>query len=336
MPVWQIFYDAPVLILAAVIVACSWLPPLRRRLPLVPPLPGAARPDDPVRVALGVLAVGALLYSVTYELRSYLADGMLLVEYDWWAYADLLLGTCVALLGLTLTITAFRRTPVAPVAPAHPRTWHSFLDAGQLWLLIVPTILLLALATFAGSVSSPDEDGIYRILELDVGEDADGVGGGMLISFFGWAYGLPVAGVALALMLLTLLVLHVNAVRPFLRPETVAAEEASRSTLATLFLLFGAGAVLVTLARATQVVSTAGDITLVRDGYQWETSVSAISPWLFWAALAIQLLGYVLLLMVARIALRRPGALPGPLPDALPDAQSSPATRSRRGLNTRG
>lgn len=332
MALWEVLYDVPVLILAAAIVACSWLPPLRRRLPRVPPLPGAARPDPLVRIVLGVLAVGALLYSASYRLRSYLADGMLLLEYNWWAYADLLLVTCVALLGLALTITAFRRTPVAPVAPAHPRTWRSFLSAGQLWLLIVPTILLLALVAFAGSVSSPDEDGIYRILELDVGEDADGVGGGMLISFFGWAYGLPVAGVALALMLLTLLVLHVNAVRPFLRPETVAAEETSRSTLATLFILFSAGTVLVTLARATRLVSTAGDITLVREGYQWETSVSAISPWLFWAGLALQLLGYVLLLMVARIALRRPSALP----DAHSGAPSSPATGSHRGLNTHG
>ncbi|MBE1515209.1 hypothetical protein [Nesterenkonia halotolerans] len=328
MPVWQIFYDAPILILAAVIVACSSLPTLRRRLPHVPRLPGEARPDPIVRVGLGVLTVGALIYSVSYELRSYLADGMLLAEYHWWAYADLLLGACAALIFLTLLMLLFRRTSAAPVAPAHPRTWRSFLNAGQLWLLIVPTILLLALVAFAGSVSSPDEDGIYRILVLDVGEDADGVGGGMLISFFGWAYGLPVAGVALALVLLTLVVLHVNAVRPFLRPETVAAEEASRSALATLFVLFGAGAVLVTLARATRVVSTAGDVTLVRDGYQWETSVSAISPWLFWSALALQLLGYVLLLMVARIALRRPSALP--------DAQASPATRSHPGLNAHG
>ncbi|GAA1151045.1 hypothetical protein [Nesterenkonia lutea] len=310
MPVWQIVVDAPILILAVVILACFSLPSLRRRLPQVPHLPGSARPDGAVRVALGVLAVLALLYSVSYQLRSYLADGMLLVDYHWWSYADLLLGACVALLCFVLLMVLFRRTPAAPVAPARPRTWRSFLGAGQLWLLIVPTILLLGLVAFAGSASSPDEDGIHRILELDVGEDAAGVGGGMRISFFGWAYGLPVAGVTLALVLLTLLVLHVNAVRPFLRPETVTAEAASRSTLATLFILFSAGAVLVTLARATRLVSQAGDITLVRDGYEWQTSVSAISPWLFWASLTLQLLGYVLLLLVARIALRRPQVLP--------------------------
>ncbi|WP_218221251.1 hypothetical protein [Nesterenkonia sp. Act20] len=328
MPVWQIFLDAPIVILAALIVACFSIPLLRGWLPRAPRLRDQARPDGIVRLALGVLALGALLYSVSYRLRSYLADGMLLLDYHWWSYADLLLGACIGLLCLGLLTALFRRTPASPVAPARPRTWRSFLGARQLLLLIIPTALLLVFVAFAGSASSPDEDGIYRILELDVGEDASGVGGGMRMTFFGWAYGLPVAGVALALVLLTLLVLHVNAARPFLRPETVTAEEASRSTLSSLVIFFSAGAVLVTLARATRLVSKAGDITLVRDGYVWETSVSAISPWLFWASLALQLLGYVLLLLVARIALRRPRAIPG--------GPSSSAARSHGELNAHG
>ncbi|GAB3845028.1 hypothetical protein [Nesterenkonia populi] len=291
---------APLLV-AAVIVACLWLPGPRKGLPQVQRLVRGSRPDSAVLLALGASAGLILVH--------YFADGLLprwawadplREEYRWWTHAEMLLGASVILVCVLVLLRVFRNSPAARVAPSRPRTLRSFASKGQISLLVATTVAILGLVAFAGAASSPNSEGIYRWLTIDPGGETSAA-----TVFFGWAYGIPVAGAALLLVALVLAALHVNAARPFFQAQTVSEEEVSRSTLSTLILWFSTGVMLATLARALgEVASSGGSLAMQELGLTWESSLAALSTPLTWASYASETVAYVLLLLVVTVALR--------------------------------
>lgn len=290
------------------------IPALRRKLPRARRLPGSSRPDTAARVVVGTTSAALILFTVPIVMPIvYRGLGYRVGDHWWWRYADVLILSCLAMFVVAILLACYRRRPDEPVAPTHPRTWRSFTTATQLWTLSVSVVALLLLVAFAGSASSPDEDGRYRMLEIETG----GVSGA-ITTFFGWAYGLPVAGVVAVLVALTVTALHLNAARPFLKSTTAPDEEVSRSTLSALLVWFTVGAVLVTLGRSMHMVSSAAALSLTTEGYTWATTLAALSPWLYWVALLVQSVAYVVLGLVIAVACLRheAGALPTrPAPD---------------------
>lgn len=289
------------LVVAVLIVSCLWLPGPRKTLPSASDLIRGSRPDAAAKAVLGVSATLVLLYSVTDGLRSLWGFGINsgIHEYRWWTYADVLLSASVVVLCVLVLLRGFKHSSAVRVAPSRPRTWRSFTRTGRLWSLLTVTVVLLGFVAFAGSVSSPDSEGIYNTLTIDAGGHSTAS-----TIFFGWAYGLPVAGAALLLVALSLATIHINAVRPFFRPETVTQEAVSRSMLTTLILWFSTGVLLDTLARALLQVSQAGVMSMQAQGFTWETSVAALSPSLQWVSYALESIGYIFLLLVLTVAVR--------------------------------
>lgn len=290
------------LAVAALMVACLWLPGPRTRLPQASGLDRGSRPDAAAKVTLGVGAALMLLYSVTDGLRRFWGwrESPDRPEFRWWDYAEELLGAAVVVLCVLVLLRGFRYSPAVPVAPTRPRTWRSFTRPGRLWLLLAATVVLLGFVALTGSASSPGPEGVYNRLIIDTGGEYSAS-----TIFFGWAYGIPVAIAALLLVALALTDLHINATRPFSRPESVAQEETSRSMLSALTLWFSTGVILDALAHALLQVSRASGLTMHAQEFSWETSLAALSPTLQWASYAVETLAYVLLLLVVTVAARR-------------------------------
>jgi hypothetical protein len=125
------------------------------------------------------------------------------------------------------------------------------------------------------------------------------------MSFFGWAYGIPVAGAASLVAAATVAALHFNATRPFLSPDTVAREQTSRRALSSMLLWFSTGTVLLALGRAMIIVGAASRGTMNSPEYTWGTSIAALDPWFSWLGILVKLAAYTLLvLVIATSALR--------------------------------
>jgi hypothetical protein len=297
------------LALAGVIgVVYAIVPVGRRRLSRVAVLPGP-RQAPSLLVSGGVLGVVALIIAFSALLRWLLVsanDSSALFSYVWWAYTPELLGASGALVVSIVVLALSGRKPESPVPPTQPRTWRTYLTTKQLWFPGVALAALLLLVVFAGSVSSPDEEGIYRLLVVETGSDASGA-----TEFFGWAYGLPVAGAALLVTALTICALHANAARPFDELHTVPAEEASRRALSTRLLWFAGGVLFLILGRTMILVGASARMEISGPEYVWGTSIAALDPWLSWTGMVIKLFAYTLLLLVVgttRFRRRRPRA----------------------------
>lgn len=298
-----ILYYAPLLIAGAVVVAAWMVPAVRRRLPRAHRLPQSSRPDSAVRAVLGIAAMALVLYTAGVFQHMFGHEFGLGVSHDdyrWWNYAQALLFACLTLVIVAVLLLSYRRRSEEPVAPTVPRIWRSFTPSRHLWLLGASVLALLVFVAFAGSASSPDRDGYYRVLEIDSG---DGVIAEVV--FFGWAYGMPTAGAAAILLVLTITGLRLNAARRFLKPDTMAAEESSRSVISDLLVWFAAGVVLATLGHAMNLSSRAGGLTMTAEGYSWGTTMAALSPWLYGLALTVQLVAYIALMLVVTVAFRR-------------------------------
>lgn len=299
--VLAMLYEVLPVVAALAVVAVLAVPLWREKLPRPVRLDGSSRPDAVARVTLASGAALLVLLAVTVTVMRFRRMSLVGGDYAWWRYSIPLLAACVVLVVVAVLLASFRRQPAEPVAPTHPRTWRSFTGSSQLWLLGSCALALILFVAFAGSASSPDEEGHYRRLVIDTGAT-----GGLVADFFGWAYGLPAAAVTLLLLVLTVLVLHLNAVRPFSAPSSVRGEEASRSVLSYMVVCFGAGAVLLTLARALNTASSAAGVSLASEGYSFDTTLAAASPWLLGLSYLVQFFGLFLLLMVAAVAARRP------------------------------
>lgn len=296
----------PLVAAGVVIAAVVAVPTLRRKLPRATPLPQASRPDAAARIVIGAAAVAVLVLTLPVFTQSiYESLGYDHEDCWWWRYAVGLVLACFTLLIVALMLSRYRHRPEQPVAPSHRRIWRSFTTATQLWVLGVSAGALFLFAAFAGSVSSPDGHGRYRVLEIDTGG-----GGGAVINFFGWAYGIPTAAAAAVLVALTLTGLYVNSARPFLKPATAGDERVSRATLSALMVWFAVGVIVLTLGWAMRTVGTAAGLSLSSEGYVWGTAVAALWPWLFWLAVVVQFLAYLVLSLVIAVALLRPASTP--------------------------
>lgn len=299
--VFALLYEAlPVVAVAAVLTVFA-VPAWRERIPGPPRLEPSARPDTAVRWTVAAGAVGLLLLAVTETVMRFARVRIGAEQFLWWRYSLPLLAACLILLILAVLLAGFRRRTAEPVAPTRIRTWRSFNSTYQLLLLGGSAFALILFVAFAGSASSPDDDGRYRELVIDTGGT-----GGLVAGFFGWAYGLPAAAAALVLLALAVWTLHLNAARPFLAPETVEREEASRSALSFMVLSLSAGAVLLTLARALDLSSGAAGVSLEAEGYSFETALAAAAPWLSGLSYLVKFFACLLLVMVVAAACRRP------------------------------
>lgn len=294
------------LILAAIIavgitVTPRWRARTESRARLAPAASGVVFARySPEHRTLGVAAIAVIVIFVAENLiTGYALDLNGVVS--WWRYATPVLtaGIGVAVL-LALIATRGSTPPERPVLSAR-RTWLSFSPrigsvgaAAALLALTVTTLL-------AGLASSNIDGGPYVFLEIDVpNETIDPI----RPWFYGWAYGVPVLICTIALVGVVIAALHSNAARPFLRPETIVAEQRERRDIAAGITRITTSAALLALAGAWRFIADSGSInglTIQGDGRSdsYETfwrygEVAAVGGWM---APALEIVAFVLLLL---------------------------------------
>ncbi|KJQ55214.1 hypothetical protein [Microbacterium sp. SA39] len=227
---------------------------------------------------------------------------------SWWRYATPVFTACVGLASL-LAVILFRGTaPERPVVPTARRTWLTFSSrlgsSGTGLVVLVLTVTTIA----AGLASSSIGDGPHVFLEIGIpNENIDPI----RLWFYGWAYGVPVLICVLLLAAVGVSVLHANAARPFLRPETVIAEQYERREIATGITSVAASAALLALAGAWRFIADAGSTTQLiiqgegrSESYEatWRyAEIAAVGGWL---APALEIAAFVILLLTVSRAAR--------------------------------
>lgn len=223
----------------------------------------------------------------------------------WWRYTTpLVAGTLSLIIVIGLIVGRGTTAPVVPVLPAARRTWLSFGPRWGLAAMGATALVLLVTTLAAGTASSADDRGRYIWLEIPVpnepGIDA------IRPWFFGWAYGVPVLVAAAVLIAASWSLLHVNAARPYIRPETVGAERHSRTRVAAGGVRIATAGMLLTLAGAWRLIADSGSISLVVDGenggrpYEaaWRHAEFAVAAG--WCAPILEIAAFVLLLLVVQ------------------------------------
>lgn len=221
---------------------------------------------------------------------------------SWWRYATPVFTASVGIGVLLALISARGSTrPERPVLSSR-RTWLTF--SPRIGSVIATSALLTLIATSvaAGMASSRIGDGPYVYLEISIpNESIDPI----RPWFYGWAYGIPVLICTAALIAVAVAALHANAARPFLRPETVVAEQRERHDIATGVTRIVASSALLALAGAWRFIAEAGSISGLSidgdggsDSYEafWRYGeIAAVGGWL---APALEITAFVLLLIV--------------------------------------
>lgn len=259
------------------------------------------------RPEIAELRVGAALliglFGVENVLHGYVLNLRNTVE--WWRYAVPEAGALL-ILALLLVLISSRGTkpPQEPVITVERRTWMSFAPAwgfALAGLVVVATVLTVFLA---GAASSSLDGGPYVFLEIPVpNSETDPV----VSWFFGWAYGVPVLLVLIALAAVLWATLRANAARPFLRADTVRGERAARRGIAGGALMLATGGILLALAGAWRLIADAGRVSGLSVGdasYDviWQYAEFAAAAG--WAAPMLEICAFVLLLVVAARPLR--------------------------------
>ncbi|GGG27801.1 hypothetical protein GCM10007304_47030 [Rhodococcoides trifolii] len=201
----------------------------------------------------------------------------------WWRFAAPLAGATIA--ASTLALWAVRHPVLVeePVVPVVRRTWTSFVNGGQLRILLVWAALLLAVTVVCGLASEPGVAGSANITFI-------GPSGGYG-TVYGWTEGLPVILMTIALLGSTWWALHLDAARPFARIAAVDDESRARAAAASLLLTVTIGAVLLSLGAVVEGIGySAGQVGFQMPGsdpYLWSTGFSSIAP-------TMRVLGWVL------------------------------------------
>ncbi|MEQ6899140.1 hypothetical protein [Microbacterium sp. KR10-403] len=250
-------------------------------------------------VAIGVIAV----FIIDVLVRGYLLDLSDVVS--WWRFATplfvALVGVCVV---LSLVTTRGTTRPESPVSPTARRTWTSFGPRAGLIGAGIVLAALVATTVTAGLASSPDGQGRYIWLVIPVPNES-GIDP-LRTWFYGWAYGVPVLICTAALAIATWVTLQRNAARSFVRPDTVAAERAARRVVAGGVVRIATGAMLLSLAGAWRLISSAGSGSLLwimgQNGgqpYDAMWRYGALADLAGWLAPFAEIAGFALLLLVA-------------------------------------
>ncbi|WP_424447607.1 hypothetical protein [Microbacterium arborescens] len=209
-------------------------------------------------VSLSIAGVAvALGFLFEFLFRGYVWDGS---GTSWWRVAaPLAVAFAGVAVALAFILTRGSGAAEHPVSPPVRRSWLSFSSPVSLTALAVTSLALLATTVAAGIASSPNGEGdwLWLVIPIPNAADVDP----LRVSFYGWVYGVP-ALVGLGLLLLVVWrALDRNAVRSFLRPETVAIERAARRRTASGIVWLATGACLLALAAAWRLVGNAGSVT---------------------------------------------------------------------------
>lgn len=259
-----------------------------------------------------VLGLSALTVLVAFFVENLLIGIILSLSdvAEWWRYATpIFAAVCMLAIVAVLIVLRGTRRPEAPVISTVRRGWASFSTRAE---LIVTGGVLLALAAttlWAGLLSSADNRGRFIYISIDVpNTDVSGI----RPWFYGWTFGVPVLVSLAALAAITWFVLRSNAVRPYIRPETVLAEQRARASLATSVAHLSSGAILLAFGGALRFIGRSGGPGLLgmtgENGEEmtYETSWAGeqFAEVAAWLAPVLQIVGFALLLIVAWRMLR--------------------------------
>lgn len=263
-----------------------------------------------LRVTAGALIIVTIAAAV---LNGYVLTG---ATVRWWQFAVSIAGAAVGIsVAFCLLVTRGTTPPESPVISAGRRGWMSFSSRPALIFAGLGALTLLATTIAAGIASSPNGEGQYVWLTIPIPNEADI--DPIRLPFYGWAYGASVLVCLTVLAAVTWATLDRNAARPFLRPETVAAERDARRRTARGTVFTMTAATLLTLAAAWRIIAGAGSVSLLtidgqNSGVPYEASwrFAELAITLGWCAPLLEIAAFTLLLVIA--AAGRPGT-PAPL-----------------------
>ncbi|MDQ0893616.1 hypothetical protein [Agromyces ramosus] len=265
--------------------------------------PAVAARYLPEHRTLGVGAIAVIVvFAVENVVRGYVLNLSDIVE--WWQYATPLFAAALCLT-VVLGLILFRGTtpPEQPVVSAARRTWTSFGSEAGLLGAAAAFVALLVTTIAAGLASSADGRGRFIHLELRVPNE---VIDPIRPWFYGWDFGVPVIVCLAALAVATWATLRSNAVRPFIRPDTVGAEQAARAEVASAVVRIATAGVLLALAGAWRFIARAGSLSQLvivddgrRDSYDMTWRYAEFAVAVGWLAPAVEITAFALLLLVA-------------------------------------
>ncbi|WP_447911517.1 hypothetical protein [Microbacterium phyllosphaerae] len=250
-------------------------------------------------------AVGLVI--IVWCVGEFIVRGYLVIvpeELSWVRFAAPVIGAALGL-GLVLLQVAVSGS-VAPEAPGSlvpRRTWASFSDRRDLFGAAFVALAFLTTTIAAGMAASADRRGISNTIELPVPNLA--TVDPIRLPFFGWAYGVPVLVSAGILLLVMAALLHKNASRPFIRPETVIAERIARRQVATGGIRIATAALLLALAASWRLIAGAGSVSGVEiagenDGRPYEViwRFAEFASAAGWGAPIAEVVAFTMLLLV--------------------------------------
>ncbi|GAA2926197.1 hypothetical protein GCM10010458_05140 [Microbacterium luteolum] len=279
------------------------------------------------RRTLGATAIAiVILFIVENVVRGYILNTVDVVS--WWRFALSLFCAALGLIVLlALVVTRGTTPPEVPVATAR-RTWMTFGPRVGIIAACVALAALLATTVSAGLTSSPDDRGRYIWLVVPVPNEAaiDPV----RHWFYGWAYGVPVL-ICLALLgAATWSVLHFNASRPYLRPETVIDEKSARCEIAAGTVHVALAGILIALAGAWRFIARSGTGSQLfingqngGEPYDMTWRYAELAAAGGWIAPILEVIAFALLIVVAVRAFSRPNGESSRTQDALTTSDAS-------------
>lgn len=268
------------LILAAIVavgISASprWRAPSESRGHLAPASSGAISARyAPEHRSLGIVAIAVIAVFLTENLITRYTLGLDGVV-SWWRYAMPVFVAFVGVAILLALVTTRGSMPAERPTVSPRRTWLSFSSRVSLAGAAVALLALTTTTLLAGLASSNIDGGPYVFLEIDVPNEAIDP---IRLWFYGWAYGLPVLVCTGALIAVTIAALQRNAARPYLRPETVLAEQRERRDIATGIARITTSGALLALAGAWRFIADAGSLS----GLTIEGDASTDSYVAFW------------------------------------------------------
>ena len=253
---------------------------------------------------LGVVAIGVIVvFAIENIVRGYVLCmvGQCLVDVvDWWRYPTPLLAAALGLAVVVVLITTSGTVaPEEPVLPTSRRTWTTFGPRGGLVAAGVTMAALVVTTVASGLASSSDENGRFIYLELAAPNTSLEP---LRPWFYGWSYGVPVLISVGMLGLVTWVLLSRNAARPYVRADTVAAEQGARSSVATAAVHIATAGGLLALGGVFRFVASANLSSVSVNGsepYELVSRYAALASAAGWIAPVLEVIGFTLLLLVA-------------------------------------
>ncbi|KJL47743.1 hypothetical protein RS84_01371 [Microbacterium hydrocarbonoxydans] len=219
---------------------------------------GRARYAPESRTILWTAFAVVVIVIAEHFIRSYVVNMNGVIS--WWRFATPLFvaGLGIAALVAFISTTGSEHSE-RPVLGGPRRTWLSFVPSAATIGWSIVFLVLIATTIIAGLLSSADPQGRFVYLEIPIPNELDV--DPLRIWFFGWAYGTPTLIALAMLSVFTAMALHANAVRPFLRPETVVRESIERRQIATSTVQLTTAAMLLSLGDAWQFIASSGAST---------------------------------------------------------------------------